>query len=193
MSGTNPPPHSDTEAPSAWVERFAPLIATGGRVLDLACGRGRHARLLGHRGHNVIAVDRDPDVLCSLAGVPRTEARLIDLESGPWPFQGETFDGVVVVNYLHRPLLPLLIDSLATGGVLIYETFARGNECYGRPSNAEFLLRPGELLALASGRLRVVAYEDLFVATPRPALVQRICAIDSCDAALAERPRRHSD
>jgi len=176
MTVASPPAHPQIDAPSAWVERFAPQIPAGGRVLDLACGYGRHARLLAQRGHEVVAVDRDVQALSSLAGIPGIEARVADLEGGAWPFSGAAFAGIVVVNYLHRPLFPLLIDSLAAGGVLIYETFARGNERYGRPSNPEFLLQPGELLALARGRLRVVAYEDLFVPVPKPALVQRICA-----------------
>lgn len=173
MTQTGPP----TDAPSAWVARFAPLIPAMGRVLDLACGYGRHARLLAQLEHDVIAVDRDAQALSSLAGIRGIEARVVDLESGTWPLSGEQFDGILVVNYLHRPLFPVLLDSLAVGGVLIYETFARGNERYGRPSNPEFLLQPGELLALARGRLRVLAYEDLFVPEPRPALVQRICAL----------------
>mgnify|MGYP003336848089 FL=1 len=103
-----------------------------------------------------------------------------DIEGGPWPYAGQTagqaFDAVIVTNYLHRPLMPLLLDALAAGGLLIYETFALGNEQFGRPSNPDFLLKPGELLEAVRGRCRVLAYEDVYVDTPKPAMVQRICA-----------------
>jgi len=112
-----------------------------------------------------------------LAGVPGVNAIVADIEAGPWPYPGLRFDGIVVANYLWRPLLPVLRASLSSGGVLIYETFAEGNERFGRPSNPEFLLRPGELLRAAVG-LRVIAYEDMYVDHPRPAMIQRICAID---------------
>src|SRR4051794_3893010 len=153
----------DLASPSSWIARFAPLIADAGRVLDVACGRGRHARWLAARGHQVLAVDRDPDAIAALETVPNVEARCADLESGAWPLAGERFAAVIVTNYLHRPLFPALLDALAPGGVLIYETFAAGNERYGRPSNPHFLLQPGELLDLVHGGLRVVAYEDVRV------------------------------
>lgn len=162
------------DAPSAWVARWADRVRAGGRVLDLACGSGRHARYLAARGFTVEAVDRDPSALAGVAGVT---ARCADLEGGPWPYEGERFDGIVVTNYLHRPLFLRLLDCLAVEGVLIYETFAAGNERYGRPSNPAFLLQPGELLEWVRGRLRVIAYEDLYVADPKPALIQRICAV----------------
>ena len=159
---------------SAWVARWASLIRPGGEVLDLACGAGRHARCLAAQGFEVCAVDRDPALFPDPpAGVTLVGA---DLEAGPWPFAGRRFDAIVVTNYLHRPLLPVLVDSLEPGGVLVYETFARGNERFGKPSNPDFLLAPGELLEAVRGRLRVVAYEDLVVAAPRPAAVQRLCA-----------------
>ncbi|MDH3286655.1 MAG: class I SAM-dependent methyltransferase [Betaproteobacteria bacterium] len=170
-------PH-DLAAPSPWVERWADRIPAGGRVLDIACGRGRHARLFAARGHPVDAVDRDPAVLSWLSGAANVTARCADLEKGPWPFEGQRFAGVVVVHYLWRPLFSRLLAAVAPGGALIYETFAAGNERYGRPSNPDFLLRPGELLEVARGRLRVLAYEDLFVSDPKPAMVQRICAVD---------------
>jgi len=167
------------DPPSAWVERFAGSIPSGGSVLDLACGSGRHTRLLAGRGYRVVAVDRDAQAIAALARLPEIEARVADLEAGVWPFDDRTFDGVVVTNYLHRPLFPLLLDCIGNAGVLIYETFARGNERYGRPANPDFLLEPGELLRVTAGRMRVLAYEDLFVEQPKPAVVQRICAVRS--------------
>ncbi len=160
--------------PSAWIVRFAPLIRPGGQVLDLACGSGRHARWLASLGFEVDAVDRDP----SLFPEPPEGVvlRSADLEGAPWPYPGKRFDAIVATNYLHRPLLPVLVESLEPGGVLLYETFALGQERFGKPSNPDFLLRPGELLEAVRGRLRVVAYEDRVVEEPRPAAVQRICA-----------------
>ena len=159
---------------SAWVQRWIGWIRPGGAVLDVACGSGRHARLLAKLGFEVDAVDRDPNLFAD----PPAGVRLLgaDLESGPWPYPDRRFDAVVVVNYLHRPLLPRLVDSLEPGGLLVYETFARGNERFGKPSNPDFLLAPGELLEAVRGRLRVVAFEDLVVDEPRPAAVQRLCA-----------------
>ena len=168
--------HSDT--PSAWVCRWAEQVPAGGRVLDVATGGGRHARWFAARGHPVDAVDQDAAALAGLAGMAGITALCADLESGPWPYAGRGFDGIVVANYLHRPLLPHLLAALAPGGALIYETFARGNEKYGRPGNPDFLLRPGELLEVVRGRLRVIAYEDVFVSAPKPAMVQRICAVN---------------
>ena len=169
----------DLDTPSAWITRWADRVPAGGRVLDVACGGGRHARYFATRGHPVAAVDRDPAVLERLAGVPGVTALCANLEEGDWPYPGEQFAGIVVTNYLHRPLFAQLLPALAPAGALIYETFAEGNERFGRPSNPAFLLRPGELLDVARGRLRVLAYEDLFVNVPRPAMVQRICAINS--------------
>jgi SAM-dependent methyltransferase len=169
-------PH-DLRAPSTWVTRWADRIRAGGKVLDVACGNGRHARFFAARGHPVEAVDRDPDVLARLADAPGVTPLCADIEAGPWPYEGQQFAGIVVANYLHRPLFPRLLQALAPEGVLIYETFAAGNERYGKPSNPAFLLRPGELLEAVRGRLRVIAYEDLEVSDPRPAAVQRICAI----------------
>lgn len=152
------------------------MVRAGGSVLDLACGRGRHALFFADRGHRVDAVDRDPEAIAALAESGAVTALCADIEAGPWPYPGRSFDAVVVTNYLHRPLFPLLMAALSPGGVLIYETFAQGNEVYGRPSNPDFLLRHGELLQLA-GNARVLAYEDLVVESPRPAAVQRICAV----------------
>lgn len=167
----------ELQAPSPWVVRWATLIRSGGEVLDLACGHGRHARHLAERGYKVTAVDRDPAALAGLAGVPSVRAVRADLEGAPWPFGGDAFDGVVVANYLHRALFDALAASLAPGGVLIYETFMQGNERYGKPSNPDFLLRPGELAEAWRGRLEVVAFEQGRVARPKPAVVQRICAL----------------
>ncbi len=155
-----------------------PLVRAGGRLLDVACGAGRHARYLAAHGYRVEAVDRDAAALRGLVGVAGINARVADLEGAAWPYAGERFDAVVVTNYLHRPLFAHLIAALAPGGVLIYETFALGNERYGRPSNPDFLLRPGELLQVAHGRLEVIAYENLDVDAPRPAMIQRVCAIN---------------
>ena len=159
--------HASIDSPSAWVARWAPLV-TRGPVLDVASGAGRHAKLFAQRGLEVIAVDRDAQ---SIAGVRFVKA---DLEDGsPWPFAGQRFDAIVVTNYLHRPLLPVIAAALADEGVLIYETFMIGNERFGKPSNPNFLLRPGELLQ-AFGALTVVAFEQ---GTTDRAVVQRICAV----------------
>jgi SAM-dependent methyltransferase len=163
------------DQPSAWVRRFVPLIRPGGLVLDLAAGSGRHSRLLLESGFTLRAVDRDVSALGRLAG-PRCEVRRIDLESGAgWPL-GDGYDGIVVTNYLHRSLLPAIAAALAPDGILIYETFARGNERFGRPRNPDFLLRPGELLE-AFTTLTVVAFEQGEVSVPRPAVVQRLAAV----------------
>jgi SAM-dependent methyltransferase len=163
--------------PSPWVCRWAGLIPPGGRVLDLAAGQGRHARHLASLGFAVEAVDRDAEALAQAAGQGIT-MRQADLESGPWPYPGNAFQGIVVCNYLWRPLFAPILNALAPGGVLIYETFAAGNERFGRPSNPDFLLRPGELLEVVRGRLHVVAFEQGYVARPRPAVVQRLCAVN---------------
>jgi SAM-dependent methyltransferase len=162
-------------APSPWILRHLGLIPAGGRVLDLAAGGGRHATLARDRGYRVTALDRDTAALARLAGI---EVVAHDLETGrPLPFAEASFEGVLVTNYLWRPLLPLLADLLVPGGALLYETFARGNERFGKPSNPDFLLAPGELLDAVRGRLRVIAYEDVEIAEPRPAMVQRIAAV----------------
>ncbi len=163
--------------PSAWVRRFTPLITPGGSVLDLACGAGRHARLLAALGHAVEAVDRNADALATLAGTAGICLRQADLEAGPWPYYGYAFDGIVVTNYLHRPIMPNLLGALAEGGVLIYETFMLGNERFGKPSDPAHLLRSGELLEQVRKRFSVVAFEQGEVESPRPAVVQRICVV----------------
>ena len=159
----------DIVAPSAWVVRWAPLM-TRGRVLDLACGGGRHARHLAGLGHEVTAIDREPQSLESIRFVRA------DLEDGgPWPLPGEQFQGMVVANYLHRPLFPLIERTLAPGGVLIYETFMRGNERFGKPSNPAYLLEPGELWRAFAG-LHLIAFEQGLSLEPKPAMRQRLCA-----------------
>ena len=157
------------------MQRWAPLIASDGRVLDVACGSGRHLRWLAAQGFEVTGVDRDAAALAPLQGIGRVI--VADIEGGPWPLAGETYDAVVVTNYLWRPLWPALRAALAPGGVLIYETFAAGNAAYGKPSNPDFLLQPGELLEACQG-LHVVAFEDGFLDTP-PRCVQRIVARDA--------------
>ena len=176
------PPRSlhGSEPPSAWVQRWSHLVAPRGVVLDVACGQGRHARWFYERNHPVALVDRAQAAIDSIA-IPAQacEAVVADIEMGPWPFVGRQFAAVVVTNYLWRPLMPTLLDSLAPGGVLIYETFTQGNETVGKPSRPDFLLRTGELLQLCRG-LRVVAFEDGFQEAGQrqsPRFIQRIAAV----------------
>ena len=165
--------HHTVAPPSDWVQRWAHLLPPRACVLDLACGRGRHLRWLASLGHRVTGVDRDASALHSLSEVGETICA--DLESRPWPMPGRRFDAVVVTNYLWRALWPSILDSLNPGGVLIYETFASGNETVGKPSRPDFLLQPGELLRLCAP-LRVVAFEDGFLPQPER-FVQRIVAV----------------
>jgi SAM-dependent methyltransferase len=162
---------------SAWVARWARLVPDG-EVLDLACGAGRHARQLAALGHPVIALDRDADAL-ALAGGAGITTMQADLEAdgAAWPFAAGRFAGIVVTNYLHRPLMANIAASLRPDGVLIYETFAAGNEAFGKPSNPAFLLARGELLEHArQAGLAVLAFEEGYTGTPKPAMVQRLCA-----------------
>ena len=172
-----------TENPSTWLQRWAHLIAPGSRVLDVACGAGRHMRWLAAQGHTVSGVDRNPDAVALAQSFG--EVTCADIENGPWPFTGQTFGCVVVTNYLWRALLPTVVQAVAPGGVLIYETFAAGNETVGKPSRPDFLLQPGELLRTIEG-LRVVAYEDGFEASP-DRFVQRIAAVRPLSASDAVR------
>ncbi len=160
-------------APSLWLQRFAALLRPGGSVLDVACGSGRHVQWLSRQGFAVTGVDRDAAALAAIEG--QAELRVADLEGAPWPLPGRQFDAVVVTNYLWRPLWPALLGALAPGGLLICETFALGNQRYGKPSRPDFLLQPGELLRVCAG-LRVVAYEDGLEAEPARC-VQRIAAV----------------
>jgi len=162
------------QEPSPWILRFLPLVRPGGSALDLAAGSGRHSQLLLHHGLTVTAIDRDPDQQADAPGLTKIAA---DLESGaPFPLGGRQFDLVVVTNYLHRPILADIVGAVAPGGLLLYETFALGNERFGRPSNPDFLLRPEELKAAVAGRLEIIAYEQVELGAPRPAFVQRIAA-----------------
>ena len=166
---------SPNTLPSPWVLRFAPLVREGGSVLDIACGTGRHAAHFVARGHRVTALDQD------ISGLPpkhKLEALEADLEDGSaWPLPGRTFDGIVVCNYLFRPLFPVLLNSLSASGVLIYETFATGNEKFGKPKNSDFLLQRGELLDVFGKTLDIIAYEFGTVHSPAPAAVQRVVAV----------------
>lgn len=160
-------------SPSPWLQRFAHLLPAGARVLDLACGSGRNLRWLAARGHPLTGVDRDEAAVAPLRALG--EIIVADLEGGPWPLPGRRFDLVLVTRYLWRPLLPHILGAIAEGGLLIYETFADGQQTVGRPSRSDFLLRHGELLELCAG-LRVIAYEDGFVTGAAPCYLQRIVA-----------------
>ena len=170
-------PRPDNGGPFPWIVRFAPLVPRGATVLDLACGAGRHTRWFLERGHPVTAVDVDVSGLDDLRQHPQLEIVPADLEDGsPWPLPNRRFGAAVVTNYLWRPLFEPILEAVEEGGLLLYETFARGNEAYGRPTTPDFLLRPGELLEVARGRLQIVAYEHGYLDHPRPAVKQRLCA-----------------
>lgn len=181
-------PHGSGAA-SPWVRRFGTHLAAGATVLDLACGAGRHTRWFAARGARVTAIDRDAEALAPLRALAGVEVQVADLEGAPWPLpEGRRFDAVVVTNYLWRALLPRLVQAVAPGGWLIYETFAQGNGTVGKPSNPAFLLAPGELLQAVQGRLRVIAYEDGTLAAPLR-YVQRIAAVHETAGAAAAAPR----
>jgi SAM-dependent methyltransferase len=173
-------PHAGL-APSPWVVRWSSLVPAGATVLDVACGGGRHVRWFAEHGCRVTGVDRDAAAVAPLRDA--AEIVVADIEGGPWPLPGRRFDAVVVTNYLWRALLPTLVASVADGGLLICETFAAGNATVGKPSNPDFLLRPGELLEAARG-LRVLGYEDGFLAAPER-FVQRIAAVREPGGAAA--------
>lgn len=179
--------HRAMQQPSPWVCRHLADLAPGSRVLDLACGGGRHARWLAERGVCVEAVDRDHEALAGLAEFDTITVREADLEGGPWPWEGQPglFDAVVVTNYLHRPRFAALLDCVAPAGRLVYETFMLGNERYGKPSNPAFLLQPGELLQRMDQRFAIIAFEQGEIAHPAPALIQRVCAVRGAGAELA--------
>ena len=188
--------HCTDTPPSPWLLRWAQAAEPGRRALDLACGRGRHLRWLQQRGLRLTGVDRDAAALAALrAELPEAELIEADIEAGPWPLDGRVFDLVLVSNYLWRPLLPRLVDSLAPGGWLIYETFADGHQQIGRPSRPDFLLQHGELLRACAG-LRIVAYEDGYEELQMAGLaagvnarqVQRVAAVREATAADASAP-----
>ncbi|MFV3131211.1 class I SAM-dependent methyltransferase [Niveispirillum sp. KHB5.9] len=165
--------------PSPWIARFAPLVRAGSSLLDVACGGGRHLRHFLDKGVLVTGVDIDLRGVVDLEGRPRVTLLQADLEgAGGWPAALAGFDAIVVTNYLHRPLLPALVGALKPGGLLLYETFANGNQRHGRPSSPAFLLREGELLRLAIEQgMKVVAFEQGEVSTPKAAIVQRLVAV----------------
>ena len=173
------------EPTSNWVARWSHLLPSGCNVLDVACGHGRHMRHFASLGHPVTGVDRNPAAIAAVS--PLDEAICADIENGPWPLQGRTFGGVVVTNYLWRPLWPRILASLAPNGVLIYETFSAGNESVGKPSRPDFLLHPAELLNVCKD-LRVVAFEEGFLAHPER-FVQRIVAVRETSG--AQTPTRY--
>ena len=168
-------PHQGLE-PSPWVARWIRLLTADSLVLDVACGFGRHTRLALQLGHRVVAVDRNEEALAGLASLPGVRTVQADIESGEWPFSAQRFDAVIVTNYLYRPLFPALLESVTEAGLLIYETFAQGNGRFGRPSNPDYLLEPGELCDVVRPSLRILGYEDVYVDSPKPAMVQRVCA-----------------
>jgi SAM-dependent methyltransferase len=167
--------------PSAWIVKYAPLIRCGGRVLDVACGSGRHAIWLAAQGYVVDAIDRDEAVMAAMVGLDNIHIQVADLEAATAYQFKEQYDGIVVSRYLYRPLLPRLAAILKPGGVLIYETFMLGNARYGKPSNPDFLLQPDELQASYAQSLHIVAFAQGDEQTPTPAVMQRICAVKADD------------
>ncbi len=190
---SNPAKHLRITSPSPWIVRYSSTIPVGGHVLDLACGGGRHSGYLLDQGYCVTAIDKDTSAISErLGGRKNLTIITADLETGDNPFadndalNGQKFDAVVAVNYLYRPLMTALIDALKPGGVLLYETFARGNEAYARPRNPDHLLRSGELLDVAAGQLQVVAYEHgMIEADDLPGVKQRLIGVR--DLALSKR------
>ena len=169
--------HTALEVASPWIRRFTPAIPRNGLVLDLACGSGRHSQLLVEAGYSVLAVDQNIEAISQFKH-PHLAVECLDLEGVIWPLLGKQFVGIVVTNYLYRPYLAELPRMLSDGGVLLYETFAQGNGEFGKPSNPDFLLKTGELLSFsAQNGLKVLAYEHLYIDDPKPAMIQRLCAV----------------
>lgn len=164
------------EKPSPWIVKYAPLIPKSGRVLDLACGRGRHAIWLAMQGYQIDAIDHDEKAVSGMAGMDNINVFINDIEASAWPQSDLRYDGLIVSRYLYRPLLRTLAMLLNPGGVLIYETFMVGNERHGKPSNPHFLLQPNELLEIYSPLLNIISFEQREEQYPRPAVMQRICA-----------------
>ncbi len=175
MASFDRPQSPETDI-SPWVRRFSALVRPGGAALDLACGHGRHARWLCDRGLSVVAVDIDVSGLADLSGNPAVEVIQADLEGAAWPLTGRLFDAVIITNYLHRPHFERLSSLLRPSGLLLIDTFAAGNEKFGRPRNPDFLLSPGELLRICDADLRPIAFEQGYEEVPRPAIRQRLCA-----------------
>ncbi len=168
------------ENPCTWFVHFAALVRPATRVLDLACGHGRHARFFAEHGARVTAVDRDAAALLSLATTQNVTTEHRDLEADPWPYSVASFDAIIVCNYLWRPTFASLLATIKPGGALLFETFMDGNERYGKPSRPDFLLRSNELLTLTRDTFCVVAFEegDELDATGQPyAVKQKIAAI----------------
>jgi len=163
--------------PSSWMVKYVPLIRNQGRVLDLACGNGRHAIWLAQQGYQVDAIDRDEQAMSKMSAIQNINIRVVELETGNWPDSGMQYDGIIVSRYLYRPLLPVLAEMLNDGSVLIYETFMAGNERYGKPSNPDYLLKQDELLNVYSPLLDIMAFEQGEEDSPRPSVMQRICAV----------------
>lgn len=180
--------HQD-HRPSPWIERFLATVKPGGTVLDVACGSGRHIAAAADRGLLVTGIDRTISGARHLAAIDGVELREADLESGaPWPFEPGSFDCVIVANYLWRPILDDIVATVRRSGVLIYQTFAVGNERFGKPSNPDYLLRPGELLDAVAGRLTPIAYEHLRLQNP-DRVVQRMCALGPDHEGLRMPPK----
>ena len=186
--------HPGGSSPSPWIIRFAPLVKAGGNVLDIACGSGRHSRYFLEQGYKVVAIDRSVDALANLSENPACEVICADLEKNKIIFEehgelaGRSFDSIIVANYLYRPLLKYYINALAPRGVLIYETFARGNEKFSRPRNPRHLLRSGELLNMAQGRLEVIAYEHgIDKKGLQSVVIQHICAVKPANTIKREK------
>ena len=165
------------QPPSAWVQRCSDLLKPCSTILDLACGSGRHTHYLAGKGHDVTALDKNPEALSKISSSIGIRPYEFDLETGSWPFSERKFDAIVVTNYLYRPILQNIVDALSPSGILIYETFMSGNERFGRPSNPDFLLMPNELINLVHEKLQVLLYEAGRVNDLKPALIQRICAV----------------
>ncbi|MFN4278561.1 MAG: class I SAM-dependent methyltransferase [Ferrovibrio sp.] len=171
-------PAPDRPPPSPWILRFAPLVAVdAGCVLDLACGSGRHGRLFLQAGHNTLFLDRDLSGVADLRNAAGAELLQADIENAPWPLDGRHFAAIVVTNYLWRPLFPQIIAALQPGGLLLYETFMRGNDRFGKPSSPDFLLAENELFDRCRDALDILAFEQGEDSLPKPAMRQRICAI----------------
>jgi len=163
--------------PSVWVVTNSRYLVPNAKVLDLACGNGRHTKFLIEQGFDVTSVDINQNALNEVAKISKSRVLSADLENGEWPFAERSFDGIVVTNYLHRPQLELITNTLTDRGLLIYETFMIGNERYGKPSNPAFLLRPNELNNIFAHSMLILKSEQGHIRFPKEATVQRVCAV----------------